>query len=272
MDEAAGTTSVDGCEIAWRMLGSGDPLVVLNGYAATMEDWDPTFLEQLAENHRLLCIDHRGVGGSEPGGEPLSIERMARDVLAVSSDRGIDRGGLLGWSMGGFVGQEAAALAPKPIQRLVLLSTDHGGPDAIERTPETEAAFSDHSGTPREQASRLIGLLFPAEIAKQIDSEFGDVVAEARAKLSPAVLTAQEEAMDRWHSADAEERIAALHMPALVAAGSEDVVIPPENADLLAARLPDAWLARFAAGGHGFMAQEPRRLAGLITAFLADAS
>jgi pimeloyl-ACP methyl ester carboxylesterase len=54
----------------------------------------------------------------------------------------------------------------------------------------------------------------------------------------------------------------------LVAHGAEDLVIPPANADALAARWPGARVERFAGGGHAFMAQEPRRLAELIAGFV----
>jgi hypothetical protein len=66
--------------------------------------------------------------------------------------------------------------------------------------PEAWARLTDHSGTPREQATRLISLLFPPELAEEIDRQFGAIVAEARAGLSPAALAAQETAMEAWQS------------------------------------------------------------------------
>ena len=127
----------------------------------------------------------------------------------------------------------------------------------------------DHSGTPHEQARRLIELLFPPDLASEIYAEFGDLVAAARAALDPEALTAQEGAMSAWTRASNAERIAAIEAPLLAAAGGLDVVIPPENAATLARLFPDAWLARFPGCGHAFMAQEPERLADLIAAFLA---
>ena len=76
--------------------------------------------------------------------------------------------------------------------------------------------------------------------------------------------------MDAWHGEPAADRLAAIRAPALVAFGTEDVVIPPANGELLRARLADAWLAPFAGGGHAFMAQAPVRLAKLIGAFLGQ--
>jgi pimeloyl-ACP methyl ester carboxylesterase len=54
----------------------------------------------------------------------------------------------------------------------------------------------------------------------------------------------------------------------LAICGSEDVVIPPQNADALAARWPGTHVERIAGGGHAFMAQQPKRVAQLIVDFV----
>jgi pimeloyl-ACP methyl ester carboxylesterase len=75
--------------------------------------------------------------------------------------------------------------------------------------------------------------------------------------------------MDAWHRSDAGDRVRGINAPVLIAAGSEDVVIPPSNALKLVNAIPGAWLAQFPHGGHAFMAQYPRPLADLINCFLA---
>lgn len=74
--------------------------------------------------------------------------------------------------------------------------------------------------------------------------------------------------MASWHRTDSAPRLERIAAPALVAAGTLDEVIPPENSGILAAALKNSWLARFPGCGHAFMAQEPQRLAALINAFL----
>lgn len=250
---------------AYRRLGTGEPLILLNGYAATAADWDPAFLAALGERQALVCPDHRGMGGSALGDEPLSIELMAADLLALMDELGIGAAPVAGWSMGGFVAQAVARAAPDRVTALVLLGTDPGGPAAIHCSPEVFRRLIDHGGTPREQASRLIGLLFPPPLAGAIDRDFGDLVATARAALSEEALSEQERAMAGW--AKRTDPLEPLGVPVLAAAGELDEVIPVANSALLATGEGD-WLARFAGGGHAFMAQEPLRLAALIGAFL----
>jgi pimeloyl-ACP methyl ester carboxylesterase len=255
-------------ELAWKEHGSGRPLLLVNGYGATGADWDPILLGKLAREFRLICPDNRGMGESELGDPAaLSIEAMADDLAGLLDALGIERADVAGWSMGGFVAQALAAGHPERVGSLALLATDGGGPGAILPEPAAAARLFDHSGTPREQATRLIELLFPAPVAAEVDAQFGAVVAAARAALSPAALTAQEAAMGAWHATPAEGRLAAIGAPALVMAGEEDVVIPAANAPLLAAAIGAAELRTFPGAGHGFIAQEAPRVAGAIRDF-----
>lgn len=267
-DEQRGIWDAPGGEIAWRRLGEGPPLLLINGYAATKDDWDPGFLAALGRASTVLCPDNRGVGESAPGAGELSVESMAADAIGLLDEHGWERADVAGWSMGGFVAQQIAAAAPGRVRRLLLLGTDPGGGDAIHCPGEVFRRLTDHSGTPHEQARRLLALLFPETVAERIYEQFGDLVAAARDRLDPAVLTAQEGAMARWAGADGRDRAAAIEAPVLAAAGSLDVVIPVENAAVLAGLHADSWLARFPGCGHALMAQEPERLARLAAAFL----
>jgi len=265
---SAQTIEIDGRALAWRSLGDGPPLLLVNGYAATGGDWDPQLLQRLAETFRVISPDNRGMGRSvlgDPAG--LTIDGMASDLELLLDALEVDRAPVVGWSMGGFVAQRLALRAPARVERLVLLSTDPGGATAVAPEPEAWARLLDHSGSAREQATRLISLLFPPALAPAIDEQFGAIVALARSGLDPQALAAQEAAMVAWHLEEQPRPSDGAAPPALIAHGSEDVVIPPANAAALAARWPGARVELFGGGGHAFMAQEPLRLADLIAAF-----
>jgi 3-oxoadipate enol-lactonase len=267
VEERIESARIDGRRLAWRAAGDGPPLLLINGYAATGADWDPVLLSALQRSFMVICPDNPGLGDSELGDPArLTIDSMAADLLALLDAAGLAQVTVTGWSMGGFVAQALVRRAPRRVAGLVLLATDPGGAAAITAPPEVWSALSDHSGTPREQASRLIALLLPPALAPEIDREFGDVLAAARAALDPAALGAQEAAIDAWHRAE-PAAAPPNRPPVLAAAGSEDVVIPPANLRALAARWPGAQTELFAGGGHAFMAQEPERVAALVTRF-----
>jgi pimeloyl-ACP methyl ester carboxylesterase len=267
--EPIATIPVDGGRIAYRRFGSGRPLLVLNGLAATSADWEPSFIDRLASASELVLLDNRGIGASIDDGTAFDIGKLAEDVVRLIEALDLSASSVLGWSMGGFIAQTLALDHPNRVHKLILLSTDPGGAGAELAAPGVQAQLTDTSGTPHEQARRLLCLLFPADVAESIYSEFGDIVAAARAQLAPELVHRQSVAMDAWHRDGVGDRLRNLHAPTLVATGTEDIVIPPSNALALVNAIPGAWLAQFSGGGHAFMAQYPRQLAELINEFLA---
>ncbi len=260
---------IAGRKFAWRSLGEGPPLVLVNGYAASSADWDPTFTAALARSFKLICPDNRGTGDSELGdASALSVDAMADDVEALLDVLGIERVALAGWSMGGYVVQRLALRSPARASAIALLATGPGGGTGVPAEPYVWDQLTDHSGTPREQATRLIALLFPPGVAPAIDAQFGEIVAEARAAFSPQTLVAQERVLDAWQT-EPQPAPGEDAPPVLVVCGELDVIAPPGNADALAALWPETSVERLAGGGHAFMAQEPERVATLIAAFMS---
>src|SRR5437660_10589612 len=80
----------DGAQIGYRRIGNGQPLLVLNGFAATSADWDPSFIDGLASSNDLILLDHRGIGGSTDDGKPFDIAQLADDAAHVIETLGVD--------------------------------------------------------------------------------------------------------------------------------------------------------------------------------------
>jgi pimeloyl-ACP methyl ester carboxylesterase len=263
------TVAVDGAQIVCRRIGKGRPLLVLNGFAATSSDWDPSFIDRLASSNELILLNNRGIGGSTDDGQSFDIEKLADDAVHVIETLGIERASVMGWSMGGFIAQAFALKYPDRVDKLVLLSTDPGGSEADLASPAVWSALLDTSGTPNEQARRLLFLVFPNDVAESLYRRFGDIVAAARAQLSVELLKRQATAMDAWHRNGLTSQLREIRVPVLIATGTDDIVIPASNALKLVNAIPGAWLAQFPHGGHAFMAQYPRALADVINSFLA---
>lgn len=267
--ESSTTVAVDSAHIVYRRIGKGRPLLVLNGFGATSADWDPSFIDRLASSHELILLNNRGIGGSTDDGQPFDIAKLADDAAHVIEALGFEHISLLGWSMGGFIAQAIALKYADRINKLVLLSTDFGGIEADLASPAVWSELIDTSGTPNEQARRLLFLLFPTDVAESFYRQFGDIVTAARAQLSVELLNRQAAAMDAWHRNGVASRLREIRVPVLIATGTEDIVIPASNALKLVNAIPGAWLAQFPHGGHAFIAQYPRTLADLINSFLA---
>jgi pimeloyl-ACP methyl ester carboxylesterase len=145
--ESLATLATDGAQIAYRRIGNGRPLVVLNGFAATSADWDPSFIHRLASSNQLILVDNRGIGRSTDNGQPFDIAKLADDTARVIEALGIERVNVLRWSMGGFIAQTLALQQPARIHKVILLSTD-GGADADLASAEVWSQLIECPGRP----------------------------------------------------------------------------------------------------------------------------
>src|SRR5262245_7475444 len=268
--ESLTTVAVDGGQIVCRVIGKGLPLVVLNGFGATSADWDPSFVDRLASSNELILLNNRGIGGSTDDGQSFDMAKLADDTAHVIETLGLKRANVMGWAMGGFVAQALAVKYADRVDKLVLLSTDPGGGEADTALPDVWSQLLDTSGTPNEQARRLLFLLFPNDVAESFYREFGDIVAAARAQLSVELLNRQAAAMAAWHRNGLTSQLCNIRVPVFIATGTEDILIPASNALKLVNTIHGARLAQFPHGGHAVMAQYPRALADLINSFLTS--
>ena len=127
------TIDVDGVPFTYRALGpeGGVPVVFLHHLMATLDDWDPKVINGLAEHHRVIAFDNRGVGGTG-GSVPDNIEAMGRDAIAFIRALGLQKVDLLGFSLGGGVAQMVLLQAPDLVRRAILAGTGPRGGGGIE--------------------------------------------------------------------------------------------------------------------------------------------
>jgi class 3 adenylate cyclase len=148
--------------VAYQVLGDGPDLVLLPGWISHVEAcWElpalAGFLERLASFTRLILIDKRGTGLSDPlpRGQVATLEERMDDIRAVLDAVGSTRAALFGVSEGGPLNILFAATYPERTSALVLfgsfarLAADEGYPHGTERTTlHTFAAhMRDHWGT-----------------------------------------------------------------------------------------------------------------------------
>jgi pimeloyl-ACP methyl ester carboxylesterase len=273
------TAQVNGATIGYRDINptaGGTPLVLICGYGLTMAEWDPTFVQTLAEGRRVIVFDNRGIGTSSGPVKGLTIARMARDTAGLIRKLGLRRADVLGWSMGGYIAQTLALANPGLVHRLVLASTDPGSPHALEPTEPVVKVLTNPNLTPQS----LMPILFPADQLAAGRAWYAAVGAQPNLTATDfatpnATMAAQEAAnATRWYGRGdgTYARLPRLKAPTWIGYGAQDVVVPPGNARLLARRIPHATAHRFADAGHAFLFQDPAAKAGLMVAFLEDRS
>jgi pimeloyl-ACP methyl ester carboxylesterase len=97
-------------------------LLVLHGGFGTMEDFN-TVLSGLSKKYRVVGIDSRGQGKSMLGEQPLTYERIQKDVECVLEHLGIDTLSIIGFSDGGITAYRLASLTALKIEKLVTIGS-----------------------------------------------------------------------------------------------------------------------------------------------------
>ncbi|WP_395334948.1 3-oxoadipate enol-lactonase [Novosphingobium sp. BL-8H] len=254
-------TSVPGARLYWKLEGRAEarPLVLLNSIGTDMDLWDPV-LPLLRPRFRLLRIDTRGHGAStaEPG--DFSMQLLARDVMAVAHDAGIERFALAGVSLGGMIGMELALARPAQVEKLALVCTS--------------ATMDAASWNDRIAKVRSLGMAAIADLA------MGRFLSDELRAENPALyetVRRQLVTMDPQGYAgcgaairdmDLAERIAGIAAPTLVVTGTRDTSTPLEgHGDHLLARIPGSAHAALSAA-HLAPLEAPEALAAALISFL----
>ena len=151
-------TTIDaaGCPIHVVVEGRTDaPVLMLsNSLGTTHRMWDEQ-VKPWTEHFRLVRYDRRGHGGSGAPEGPYTMERLARDALAVMDGLGLERVNWCGLSMGGMVGMWLGANAPDRIDKLILSNTSAHMAD--------KAIWNDRIATVRTKGlSAIVGGTTPA--------------------------------------------------------------------------------------------------------------
>ncbi len=262
-------------EIAYDVHGDHDDpaLLLIPGLGNQLLFFEDEFVDGLVDRaFRVIRIDNRDVGLSssyhdsefdlghfmavlaqgEGAVAPYTLADMADDAVAVFDCLGVERGHVLGVSLGGMVAQAVAVSHPGRVQSLILVSSTTGSPDVGQPSPEALAALL----TPGPATGRDAIIEHDAGVRKiWATADHHDEAWTRRyfaasydrahnpsgsARQMAAVLTAP----------DREPALAELTVPTLVMHGSADVLIAPSGGERLAGLIANADFVELEGMGH----------------------
>lgn len=250
--------------IAWERRGAGAPVVLVHGLGYARWGWEPV-ADVLAERFEVVLLDNRGIGASDAPSGPYTVAEMAGDVLRVLDEAGVERAHVVGTSLGGMIAQELALTAPDRVEKLVLVCTTPGGPNAAPM-PEVTVQLLAEAPTlePLVALRRFVAnALRPDPPEETVERILAHRLATAQPPAAWMAQAAAGAAFDAWAS------LPGLTAPTLVIHGTADVVVAPANADLLAERIAGARVEWFEGCGHLLFWEEPARFAEVVGEFLA---
>ncbi len=198
---------VNGVKLGYREFGSGEPLLMLEGFGNTIDNWNETFIGILASKYHVYTYDHRGMGYSSDNNATPTIDLYANDAVALMPVLGYDSMNVYGVSMGSSVSQQLVINNPERVRKLVLDSVTYNI-----RLPETRLLF-------KIIEYEAINASTPEGIRK-----------EAQANLA-------------WNGS--YNGLSGIQKDVMLVVGTEDVLTPQAVAVQIAGQINGSWLVRF---------------------------
>lgn len=267
------TTVHRGCGLSGFVEGQGAPVVLIQGAGVGANGWRPQ-LSALTPRYQCLCFDNRAFGRSVPSSEPLSLELMAEDVLALMDARGWRSAHLVGHSMGGLIAQYVARRAPERVRSLALLCTFADGKAPSRLTPWlVRVGLRTKLGTRRMRRRAFLEMVLTHEeigsggaeaLARELGSLFERDLAE-----SPPIAMQQVRAMARADARPFLSRLAGI--PTLVASAEHDRIATPASGRELAQGLPGARYVELSGTAHAMTIVRAAEVNALLLEHLGSA-
>src|SRR5918996_107624 len=220
-DMPAQKVTVGDIDIAYKQLGKSNakPIILITGFGATMDMWNPLLLEKLSSsNYTVIIFDNRGAGESTAGTKEFSISQFANDTVGLLDALNITKADILGWSMGSFIAQELTLANPEIVDKLILYASLCGGNESKPASPEVDQTFRNPSGSPQEQMQKTIPLLFPTSWFKA-NPNYTNYLPIPKELVSLDVMGRQGNAAVYWLQTGSCNNISNISKPTLIIVG-----------------------------------------------------
>ena len=249
-------TILNGIRFHYEVAGAGAPVLLINGLSAPAAHW-ALQVKALAPHFRVITFDNRGVGQTDLPGEPVyTTAQMADDAAALLRELKIPRAHVLGASMGGTIAQELALRRPRLVRSLVLACTWAQGDARFLHVIESWMSLAYRVPVEERYRNVIYPWIFsPPFFAnpQNVEAAFQRTMAYPHQTKAEAIER-QARGILAWNGTRVK-RLGAIKVPALVLAGKDDILTPPEFSRALATLIRRARLTVLP-GGHGFFIEQ----------------
>jgi 3-oxoadipate enol-lactonase len=253
----------DGGEIAYEVLGSGSPLVLLHPFPVHHEFWLPA-AQALTSRFQLILPDLRGHGDSEAGEGPATMQKHAADLVRILDHLEIGRVPLVGVSIGGYVLFEFWRRHRERVGALALCNTK-----APADSPEAKATRLRAAADVLERGTEpFFESMVPKLISKTTRESRPDLVDGAlrmMRKMSAGNVAQVQRGMAE--RPDSVPDLKTINVPTLLVTGDEDILTGPAEAELMQRNISGSELKIIRHAGHYSPWEQPAEVGKLLRQF-----
>ena len=259
---------------AYRELGPESPsdptpIVFLQRFRGTLDDWDPGFVDELAKTRNVILFSDAAVGSST-GSAATDVDRKGRNAAEFLRSLGHDTVDVLGFSMGGFVAQAIAINEPMLVRKIVLVGTGPGGNPENDPPTDIVGKIAMHPNYTFEDIRYLFFAVGREKETQESIDRIASRTEDREPVVGPDVVGAMRQLTADFMNGKTGHfsRLRDLRQPVLIVSGDRDPFFPVKNQWLLYRELPNAQLAVYANAGHAPHHQHPFEVAAQIEYFL----
>ncbi len=238
--------------------GDGPPLLVLHG-AGGNPGW-LSYHEELAKSFTVYAPSHPGFEKSTRPDWIDSIDAVAHFYLGLMEEMGVERYSLMGFSMGGWMAAEMAAMSPHCLEKLVIGS-------GVGIKPE-EGEIAELFTKSREAVAEL--RFFDTSQVPNYEETYGQAMTREQA----AQERSNRETASRWcwqpymHNPNLPHYLGRVSTPTLIVWGREDAIVPVECAELYRRAIRNSRVEIIEGCGHIPQVEKPGEFLGVVGRFL----
>ena len=256
--------TVNSITIDYRDEGAGEPVIFLHAFPLNQTMWDEQ-VAALARHCRTITIDLRGLGNSDAGDGPSTMDEMAADVRGLMATLEIERATLVGLSMGGYVALAFYRHYPDALRALVLADTRASADSQEARARRLQSAAKvEHEG-----ASAIVADMLPLLLGRSTMESRSDIQARVRAMIESnsahGIAAAQRGMASR---PDSTYILVAMDFPTLILVGAEDMLTRVAEAEGLRDGIHHAELHVIEGAGHLSNLEKPDEFNAALLKFI----
>lgn len=250
--------------MAWREAGDGWPVVLLHGFPFHAAMWQPQ-LEMVPPGWRFIAPDLRGFGGGPPLDRDITVDEYARDIAALMDALEIERAGIGGLSMGGYITFALFRQAPARFTAMLLADTrpQADTPAGLDARRQLRQVVS------REGPAGVAAAMLPKLLA---EGAAPDAIRTVRGLIESADPRAIDAAIGALMlRPDSSADLSRINVPTLVVVGAEDALTPVADSEAMQRAISRSTLVVIPGAGHMSNLEQPAAFSRALADFLGSA-
>jgi pimeloyl-ACP methyl ester carboxylesterase len=273
-------------DVAYKMFGNGDPIILFSGASDNMDAWDPSLLKGISSNHTVIVFDQRGIANTTIGTNPYTPQQLANDTAGLLDVLKIPKADVMGYSLGSYLAQQLTMMYPDKVNRLILVASSCGGKDHTPKPPEflelqseiVNKSLNNVSISQEEIKSLVSASLGSGWVKLHPESLEGfeniTTFQQLKPAVNPEMVNNQNNVGKHWEDnpawSGACDELAKLAKPTLVITGTDDNFYQPHvNSLKIVEKIPGAWLVQIKDASHAVPDQYPAEIGKILNTFLS---